>query len=78
MYGNITVTNDGSTQFADYVVRTLQVTLVCVVCDMDICVHVYYMCVYVIVYVCMYLCMYVCLCMCVCVCTLRKDNIACM
>ena len=46
MYGNITVTNDGATQFADYVVRTLQVKLVCIVCDMYICICMYYMCVY--------------------------------
>ena len=33
VYGNITVTIDGSVQYADYVVRTLRVQLVCCVSD---------------------------------------------
>ena len=42
MYDSITVTNDGSVQFADYVVRTLRVQVVCCVyiCTAYICVYV--------------------------------------
>ena len=41
VYGDISVTLDGSVQYADYVVRTLRVQLVCCLSEhVSLCVHV--------------------------------------
>ena len=64
MYDSITVTNDGSVQFADYIVRTLRVQVVCCVYVEIVCIYVV-MCVYVhVMYLCVRVCVYPCICLC--------------